>query len=87
MTLLLRDPTAEIVSALRPRRPVLDTLVGKCVALLDIGKMRGDEFIGRLECSWHCDTPLQKADQHPNRSDRDHSRYRAEVSCCRDCSV
>jgi hypothetical protein len=49
MTLLLRDPTAEIVSALRPRRPVLDTLVGKCVALLDIGKMRGDEFIGRLE--------------------------------------
>ena len=49
MTLLLRDPTAEIASALRPRRPALDTLVGKCVALFDIGKMRGDEFIDRLE--------------------------------------
>ena len=49
MTLLLRDPTAEIAPALRPRRSALDTLVGKCVALLDIGKMRGDEFIDRLE--------------------------------------
>jgi len=49
MTLLLRDPTAEIASTLRPRRSPLETLVGKCVALLDIGKMRGDEFIDRLE--------------------------------------
>jgi hypothetical protein len=45
----LRDPTAEIASELRPRRAPLDTLDGKCVALLDIGKMRGDEFIDRLE--------------------------------------
>ena len=49
MTLLLRDPTAEIASTLRPRHPPLETFVGKCVALLDIGKMRGDEFIDRLE--------------------------------------
>ncbi len=49
MSVTLRDPTAEIASALRPRRPALDTLAGRCVALLDIGKMRGDEFIGRLE--------------------------------------
>jgi hypothetical protein len=45
----LRDPTAEITSELRPRHPALDALEGKCVALLDIGKMRGDEFIDRLE--------------------------------------
>ena len=49
MTLLLRDPTAEIASTLRPRHPPLETFVGKCVALLDIGKMRGDEFIDWLE--------------------------------------
>src|SRR5579863_4723918 len=43
------DPTAEIASELRRRRPALDTLAERCVALRDIGKMRGDEFIGRLE--------------------------------------
>jgi hypothetical protein len=46
---LLRDPTAETGAALRPRRAPLETLEGKTVALLDIGKMRGDEFIDRLE--------------------------------------
>ena len=49
MTELLRDPTAEISSELRPRHTPLDTLDGKFVALMDIGKMRGDEFIDRLE--------------------------------------
>jgi hypothetical protein len=49
MTVMLRDPTAETTSELRPRHPALDVLEGKCVALLDIGKMRGDEFIDRLE--------------------------------------
>jgi hypothetical protein len=49
MTVTLRDPTAEIASELRPRHPAPDALEGKCVALLDIGKMRGDEFIDRLE--------------------------------------
>jgi hypothetical protein len=47
--ILLRDPTAEIVSELRRRTPPLDSFKGKTVALMDIGKMRGDEFIDRLE--------------------------------------
>jgi hypothetical protein len=47
--ILLRDPTAETASALRPRVQPLDTLQGRTVALMDIGKMRGDEFIDRLE--------------------------------------
>jgi hypothetical protein len=46
---LLRDPTAEAASTMRPRRAPLETLEGKTVALVDIGKMRGDEFIDRLE--------------------------------------
>lgn len=46
---MLRDPTAETASELRPRQAPLDTLDGKTVALMDIGKMRGDEFIDRLE--------------------------------------
>jgi hypothetical protein len=48
-TTLLRDPTAETASTMRTRRPLLDSLEGKTVALMDIGKMRGDEFIDRLE--------------------------------------
>jgi hypothetical protein len=46
---LLRDPTAETASELRARRAPLETFSGKTVALMDIGKMRGDEFIDRLE--------------------------------------
>ena len=48
-TTLLRDPTAESASAMRARRAPLDSLERKTVALMDIGKMRGDEFIDRLE--------------------------------------
>ena len=48
-TTLLRDPTAETASTMRERRAPLDTLGGKTIALMDIGKMRGDEFIDRLE--------------------------------------
>jgi hypothetical protein len=44
----LRDPTPEAASALRQRKPVHD-MAGKTVALLDIGKMRGSEYIDRLE--------------------------------------
>jgi hypothetical protein len=44
-----RDPTAETASMLRERTRPLTTLKGKTVALMDIGKMRGDEFIDRLE--------------------------------------
>lgn len=49
MTVMLRDPTAETASTLRPRRAPLPSLDGLCVGLLDIGKMRGDEFIDRME--------------------------------------
>jgi hypothetical protein len=48
MITMLRDPTGEVGSGLRPRCSILDTLNGKCVGLLDIGKMRGDEFLDRL---------------------------------------
>jgi hypothetical protein len=44
-----RDPTAEAASALRGRVAPLETVSGKTIALMDIGKMRGDEFIDRLE--------------------------------------
>jgi hypothetical protein len=45
----LRDPTAETASELHPRVAPLGSLVGKTVALMDIGKMRGNEYIDRLE--------------------------------------
>jgi len=47
--LMLRDPTAETASELRARVAPLANLEGKTIALMDIGKMRGDEFIDRLE--------------------------------------
>ena len=46
---VLRDPTPERASLLRPRKIPPASLEGKTVALMDIGKMRGDEFIDRLE--------------------------------------
>ena len=52
MSAVLRDPTAEVASELRVRRSTLDTLAGKTVALMDIGKMRGDEFIDALEATY-----------------------------------
>ena len=45
----LRDPTPELASSLRPRKAPPASLIGKTVALMDIGKMRGDEYIDRLE--------------------------------------
>jgi len=47
--LVMCDPTAETASDLRARTTPPATLSGKTVALMDIGKMRGDEFIDRLE--------------------------------------
>ena len=46
---LLRDPTPELGSVIRKRRLPPASLAGKTVALMDIGKMRGDEYIDRLE--------------------------------------
>lgn len=45
----MRDPTAETAPEMRARRAPLASLQGVTVALMDIGKMRGDEFIDRLE--------------------------------------
>jgi hypothetical protein len=45
----MRDPTAETLGTRRQRLAPPPSLDGKVVALLDIGKMRGDEFIDRLE--------------------------------------
>ncbi len=55
MTIELRDPTGETASVLRERVAPLAGYEGKTIALMDIGKMRGDEFIDRLEqlCSAH----------------------------------
>ena len=47
--LIMRDPTAETTSDLRSRTAPLASLAGTTIALMDIGKMRGDEFIDRLE--------------------------------------
>ena len=45
----LRDPTAESAPARRARLAPPPSLDGKTVALMDIGKSRGKEFIDRLE--------------------------------------
>jgi hypothetical protein len=49
MSTMMRDPTAETAAEMRPRRAPPASLEGVTVALMDIGKMRGDEFIDRLE--------------------------------------
>ena len=45
----LRDPTAESSPTRRARLAPPSSLDGKTVALMDIGKSRGAEFIDRLE--------------------------------------
>ena len=49
MQVKLRDPTAESSPVRRPRLAPPESLDGKTVALMDIGKSRGVEFIDRLE--------------------------------------
>ena len=49
MNLKLYDPTAELSPTRRPRRAPPKSLDGKVVALFDIGKTRGDEFLDNLE--------------------------------------
>lgn len=50
---MMRDPTAETASVLRARATPLASVAGKTIALMDIGKMRGEEFIDRLEQLCH----------------------------------
>jgi hypothetical protein len=45
----LRDPTAESSPVRRPRLAPPSSIDGRVVALMDIGKSRGVEFIDRLE--------------------------------------
>ena len=49
VTLKLRDPTAETSPVRRSRLAPPASLSGQTVALMDIGKSRGKEFIDRLE--------------------------------------
>jgi hypothetical protein len=60
-----RDPTGETASTLRERVAPLDKISGKTIALMDIGKMRGDEFIdsprATLHGAWNQDAPVQEA--------------------------
>ena len=49
MQMKLRDPTAESSPVRRARLAPPSSLDGKTVALMDIGKSRGKEFIDRLE--------------------------------------
>ena len=49
MQVKLRDPTAESAPVRRARLAPPSSLDGKTVALMDIGKSRGKEFIDRLE--------------------------------------
>ncbi len=46
---ILLDPTAETAPAKRRRKAPPASLEGLTIALLDIGKARGDEFIDRVE--------------------------------------
>ena len=46
---ILLDPTAEVSPAKRQRVTPPDSLEGKTIALLDIGKRRGNVFLDRLE--------------------------------------
>jgi hypothetical protein len=46
---ILLDPTAETSPVIRPRLERPQAIAGKTIALLDIAKMRGDEFLDRLE--------------------------------------
>jgi len=45
---ILLDPTAETEPATRPRQPRPASLDGQTIALLDIGKPRGDVFLDTL---------------------------------------
>ena len=46
---ILLDPTAETAPAIQPRLARPQSIAGKTIGLLDIAKMRGDEFLDRLD--------------------------------------
>lgn len=46
---ILLDPTAETAGAIQPRLARPQSIAGKTIGLFDIAKMRGDEFLDRLD--------------------------------------
>ena len=46
---ILHDPTSELSPVMRPRRTPPPELDGKTIALLDIGKIRSDEFLDYVD--------------------------------------
>jgi hypothetical protein len=46
---ILLDPTAETSAEIAPHLGRPDSIAGKTIGLLDIAKMRGDEFLDRLD--------------------------------------
>jgi hypothetical protein len=46
---ILLDPTAETAAAIQPRLGRPPSISGKTIGLFDIAKMRGDEFLDRLD--------------------------------------
>ena len=46
---ILLDPTAETAPAVQPRLARPPSIAGMTIGLLDIAKMRGDEFLDRLD--------------------------------------
>ena len=46
---ILLDPTAEMAPAVQPRLARPQAIAGMTIGLLDIAKMRGDEFLDRLD--------------------------------------
>ncbi len=48
-TWVLHDPTSELDPIVRPRLRPPPSLEGRTIALLDIGKIRSDEFLDTVE--------------------------------------
>jgi len=46
---ILLDPTAETSPVIQPRLARPSSIAGKTIGLFDIAKMRGDEFLDRLD--------------------------------------
>ena len=46
---ILLDPTAETATMIQLRLARPQSIAGKTIGLFDIAKMRGDEFLGRLD--------------------------------------
>ena len=65
---ILRDPTAEREPLRRARRAPLKSFDDVSVALLDIGKMRGDEFIDRIETRFSAAGVITKRYRKPTNT-------------------